>query len=95
MSKRQVKMNDAALNGDIDMVRDPFDNPVFASARARQEAALRQLATKVVRAEQSLYTCHKCGSKDIQSVSKQVRSCDEGTSVFNTCFGCKNKWRDG
>ena len=45
--------------------------------------------------ENSLYTCFKCGSDNIFSIEKQVRSADEGTSVFNECRDCHNKWRDG
>ena len=42
--------------------------------------------------ENSLYTCFKCGSNNVISVAKQVRSADE---VFNECRDCHNKWRDG
>ena len=75
---------------------DVFQNPIFDSARARV-AAVFELMTKPspVSSEQLLYTCHKCGSKNVTSLAKQVRSCDEGTSVFNNCNNCGNKWRDG
>ena len=43
----------------------------------------------------SLYTCFKCDSNNVFSVAKQVRSADEGTSVFNEFRNCHNKWRDG
>ena len=33
--------------------------------------------------ENMLYICFKCGSNNIFSVTKQVRSADEGTSVFS------------
>ena len=35
--------------------------------------------------EKLLYTCFKYGSNNVFSVAKQVRSADEGTSVFNEC----------
>ena len=41
------------------------------------------------------YSCFKCGSNNIFSVAKQARSAGEGSSVFNECRDCHNKWRDG
>ena len=41
---------------------------------------------------EGVLTCTKCGSNRTFSHAKQVRSCDEGTSVFATCMGCKNSW---
>ena len=42
-----------------------------------------------------MYTCFKCGSNEVFSIAKQVRSVDEGASVFNEYRDCHNKWRDG
>ena len=39
--------------------------------------------------------CKNCGSENVNSYSKQVRSGDEATTVFYTCLDCKNKWRVG
>ena len=39
-----------------------------------------------------IFTCGKCGGTRTYSYSKQVRSCDEGMSVFVTCVKCKHKW---
>ena len=56
---------------------------------------IRQLEKLQEALENSLYTCFKCGNKNMFSVAKQARSADEGTSVFNECLDCHNKWRDG
>ena len=70
-----------------------FLNPVFDEAREQVKRAFEQMTSpELVSSRQSLYTCFKCGSKNIASVAKQVRSSDEGTSVFNTCKKCGNKW---
>ena len=76
---------------------DPiFEHPVFDSVREKMERFIRQLEKSQEAFENSLlYTCFKCGSNNICSVAKQVRSADEGTSVFNECCDCHNKWRDG
>ena len=52
---------------------------------------IRQLEKSQEALENSLYTCFKCGSNIVFSVAKQVRSADEGTSVFDECQDCHNK----
>ena len=75
---------------------DPiFEQTIFDSARAKMKRFIRQLEKSQENFENSFYTCFKCGGNNIFSVSKQVRSADEGTSVFNECRKCHNKWRDG
>ena len=64
---------------------DPiFEHPVFDSAREKMKRFIRQLE-KLQEVLENLYTCLKCGSNNIFSIAKQVRSADEGTSVFNEC----------
>ena len=75
---------------------DPiFEHPVFDSARENMKRFIRQLEKPQDTFSGSLYTCFKCGSNNIFSVAKQVRSADEGISVFNECRDYHNKWRDG
>ena len=75
---------------------DPiFEHPVFDSAREKLKRGIRQLEKSQERLENSLYTCFQCGGNNIFSVTKQVSSGDEGTSVFNECRDYHNKWRDG
>ena len=75
---------------------DPiFEHPVFDSAREKMKRFIRQLEKLQEALENLLYTCFKCWSNNIFSVAKQVRSSDEGTSVFNKCRNCHNKLRDG
>ena len=75
---------------------DPiFEHPVFDLAREKMKLFIRQLEKSQEAFENSLYICFKCGSNNIFSVSKQVRSTDERTFVFNECRDCHNKWRDG
>ena len=64
---------------------DPiFEHPVFDSAREKMKRFIRQLE-KLQEVLENLYTCLKCGSNNIFSIAKHVRSADEGTSVFNEC----------
>ena len=72
-----------------------FSNKVFDHARLKRDYVFQQMSKPMAAAiEQTLYTCYRCGGKDILSIAKQVRSCDEGTSVFNKCNHCHNKWID-
>ena len=74
---------------------DPiFEHPVFDSAREEMKRVMRQLETPQEALENSLYTCFKCRSNKTFSIAKQVRSADEGMTVFNESRDCHNKWRD-
>lgn len=42
--------------------------------------------------EKGVLKCGKCGSDRTWTATKQVRSADEGTSVFAKCSICKNTW---
>ena len=75
---------------------DPiFEHPIFDSATKKKKRFIRQPEKSQEVLENSLYICLKCGSNNVFSVAKHVRSADKGTSVFNECRGCHNKWRDG
>ena len=80
----------------VEVNMDPiFENPIFDSAREKVKRTMGQLEKPEEAFSNSLYTGFKCRSNNIFSVVKQVRSADEGTSVFNKCRKCYNKWRDG
>ena len=73
---------------------DPiFEHPVSDSAREKMKQFIRHLEKSQEPLENSLYTCFKCGSSNIFSIAKQVRSAVEETSVFDECRDCHNKWR--
>ena len=75
---------------------DPiFEHPVFDSSMEKVKRVIRHFEKPQEIFENSLYTCFKCGSNNVFSIAKQVRSADEGTSAFNKCRDCHNKWRDG
>lgn len=37
-------------------------------------------------------TCDNCGNDEVTYYQKQIRSADEGTTVFYTCVTCGHKW---
>ena len=71
-----------------------MEHPAFDSARDKMKRFIRRLQSQEA-FENSLYTCFKCGSNNVFSMAMQVRSANEGTSVFNECRDCHNNWRDG
>ena len=74
---------------------DPiFEHPVFHSPREKVKHAMRQLEKPQEVRQNLLYTCFIYGSIKIFSIAKQVRSADEGMTVFNEGRDCHSKWRD-
>ncbi|KAK3681479.1 DNA-directed RNA polymerase I core subunit rpa12 [Vermiconidia calcicola] len=37
-------------------------------------------------------TCEKCGCEEVRYYTQQLRSADEGSTVFYTCPQCGHKW---
>ena len=44
-------------------------------------------------ASTTLFTCSKCKSKRCTFYSLQLRSCDEGETIFITCMDCGKRWK--
>ena len=44
--------------------------------------------------EESIIECKKCKSKRVFYYQRQVRSSDEGFSLFCTCISCGSRWRE-
>ena len=57
-----------------------------------QSALLPPVLSKIVIPE-GAETCSKCNSRRITTFSLQMRSADEGKTVFYTCSQCTHVWR--
>ena len=68
-----------------------FGHSLFDETRKKQEEQDGFIENPFEVAE-GIFTCGKCGGTRTYSYAKQVRSCDEGMSVFVTCVKCKHKW---
>ncbi|KAL6697202.1 hypothetical protein J3F84DRAFT_346962 [Trichoderma pleuroticola] len=40
-------------------------------------------------------TCRKCGAKEVRYTALQLRSADEGTTLFYYCPECSERWNEG
>ena len=55
-------------------------------------AMFEQVQVKVKDKRNALGRCGRCKSVNVKSVARQIRSSDEGMSVFYTCQDCGNEW---
>jgi DNA-directed RNA polymerase subunit M/transcription elongation factor TFIIS len=65
------------------------------SARYKEEdasAMFEQVRVRVKDKRNALGRCGKCKGVNVKSVARQIRSSDEGMSVFYTCLDCGNEW---
>ena len=68
---------------------DPiFEHPVFDSVREKVKHVMTQLEKPQEPLKNPFYTCFKCGSNNIFTAAKQVRSADEGMAVFKERRDC-------
>jgi len=49
--------------------------------------------TENAAASTTLFTCSKCKSNRCTFYSLQIRSCDEGETIFITCMDCGKRWK--
>lgn len=78
---------------DIRQNKSGFDLNAFWDYIKLQDETDKFLSEEVDIVEGAL-TCTKCKSSKVFSYTKQVRSADEGTSVFARCYSCSHKWRE-
>lgn len=42
--------------------------------------------------EESIFSCPKCEKNDVSFIEKQLRSADEGASIYFRCNSCGHNW---
>jgi len=67
------------------------DTPVPLWAKSDEEQAALRASKEPTRATVE-ETCPKCGAKEVGFYTVQLRSVDEGQTVFYECPGCKYTW---
>ena len=77
--------------------RDPIvgrPHAEFLREEARQQAmvAAAVVESKKGSGPSSFIKCRRCGSGDVDTDAKQLRSADEPMTVFASCNKCGNRW---
>lgn len=80
-------------NEDIRTRLSGFALSVYAD-HADAERETDKYLVEDVEVDEGVLTCPRCKSAKTFSHTKQVRSCDEGTSVFARCYNCAHRWRE-
>lgn len=63
-----------------------FEEEIKSEKRKKEENNLKEIV------DEGPEICHKCNSRRIRIMYKQVRSSDEGETGFFECSNCENKW---
>jgi len=78
------------------LTRDTLVGRIRDEAQARQRRFDAMLKEKYESLDdttfQAIVRCRRCGSAEVTWQEKQVRSADEGATVFCSCATCKNRW---
>ena len=71
-----------------------WNHPAFDVYKKQIEEENEFIENPHVNIEEGVIECRKCGSKRTFSYQKQVRSSDEGFSLFVNCINCNSTWRE-
>lgn len=74
------------------MSNDAWDHPVFAPFRAKLEEEDAFIENPIADIAEGIIECSKCKSTKTFSYQKQVRSSDEGFTLFVNCINCNANW---
>ena len=72
-------------------VQSVWERNVFSKVR-RSMKEQDQFLTNPYEIEEGVLQCAKCKSSRTLSYAKQVRSADEGTTIFAECIACGHRW---
>ena len=72
-------------------VKSDWDRPIFSKVKQSMKEQ-DQFLTNPYEIEEGVLQCGKCKSNRTLSYAKQVRSADEGTTIFAECIECGNRW---
>lgn len=94
---QQVLSNTLAVRqaqfGPFDAISTLFSTPVFKDFRQDEIQDLERNRGGMKQVK-GLVKCKACGSDNVTTISKQLRSADEGMSSIHTCHSCNKGWRE-
>ncbi|KAL4935123.1 hypothetical protein BDV06DRAFT_229118 [Aspergillus oleicola] len=85
------KAKNAALNHKQTSTSESFPSRL----RNKLKSYTQQVTTETVGSGPHIeMDCPKCPSKDVMYAQVQLRSADEGSTIFYTCMKCGHKWQE-
>ena len=75
------------------MTHQEMNEELWADLIDRKKVMDANRFTETVAASTTLFTCSKCKSNRCTFYSLQIRSCDEGETIFITCMDCGKRWK--
>lgn len=76
----------------LDMSQIGWDHPNFTHLQQILEEENRFIENPITDIAEGIIQCSKCKSKRTFSYQKQVRSSDEGFTLFVNCVDCNANW---
>lgn len=71
-----------------------WNHPIFDKFRKQLKEEDNFIENPYTNVEEGVIRCNKCGSFKTFSYQKQVRSSDEGFTLFVNCVVCNSSWRE-
>jgi DNA-directed RNA polymerase subunit M/transcription elongation factor TFIIS len=95
--KHQIKTDMKKYKNKIDFLNNLDINKYgwnhdFFQLEKRKEKEQEEYMFSNLQIENSLIKCNKCNTNNVYTITKQIRSSDESTSVLCFCMKCKKKW---
>ena len=84
----EITPHDAAF-----MTHQEMNEERWAELIERKKIMDANRYTETAAASTTLFTCSKCKSNRCTFYSLQIRSCDEGETIFITCMDCGKRWK--
>lgn len=79
-------------NENMDLNHVGWNHPIFQTLQEKLDEENRFIENPITDIAEGIIQCSKCKSKKTFSYQKQVRSSDEGFTLFVNCVDCNANW---
>lgn len=89
----KIKSGEITPQDAVFMTHQEINEPRWSELIERKKIVDANRFNTTMEASTTLFTCSKCKSKRCTFYSLQIRSCDEGETIFITCMDCGKRWK--